>query len=327
MASSKSDSSSALAKKASRKRGLATKVSRKVRSRKESNSSESDGAWTCNEGESTENDEETPAHEALRGQTALVTASCPRKYPRTIEARRKKRVMIPEDFSTADFLKFRRVVNTTSNVTIEKATCHDEPHKRFRKSLDRRERHKHTAIKASGTFAHKKIADAFQREHGLRISFSFKQKRFVGNLTYLMEPGKKPSTDVDLNPATYPAHLDVKEEMAAHKHPTDVEPKTHKKRKRLSFDEVSNVIIEGVGQGPLKTRKALEQAAKKLKTEGKVELWNFLGDLKTAADVSALLSKVWRLWGENAHHMFRTKCEYPLKSFRFNQLRKVTAGF
>ena len=49
----------------------------------------------------------------------------------------------------------------------------------------------------SGNFALKKVADAFQKEHGIRISFSFKLQRFVGNLKYLMEPGKKPSTDLD----------------------------------------------------------------------------------------------------------------------------------
>ena len=31
-----------------------------------------------------------PAHQSLHGQAALVTASCPRKYPRTLEARRRQ---------------------------------------------------------------------------------------------------------------------------------------------------------------------------------------------------------------------------------------------
>ena len=42
-------------------------------------SSDTDSAWICNEGESTDNDEETPADQSLRGEAALVTASCPRK--------------------------------------------------------------------------------------------------------------------------------------------------------------------------------------------------------------------------------------------------------
>ena len=44
---------------------------------------------------------------------------------------------------------------------------------------------------------------------------------------------------------------------------------------RLSFDELSNVF-EGVGDGPLKTGRALESAAKGLKLVGNVELWSYL---------------------------------------------------
>jgi hypothetical protein len=105
-----------------------------------------------------------------------------------------------------------------SSVQVVKATCHDEPHKRFRKKKNRRERHYHAALKLSGNFAHKKIADQFYKEHGLRISFSFKLNRFVANLAYLLEPGKKPSTDLDLNPAKFPPGLDIKKEMEAFRH-------------------------------------------------------------------------------------------------------------
>jgi len=38
-------------------------------------SSDTDSAWICNEGESTDNDEETPADQSLRGEAALVHAS------------------------------------------------------------------------------------------------------------------------------------------------------------------------------------------------------------------------------------------------------------
>ena len=109
--------------------------------------------------------------------------------------------MIPDDFERGDFLKkFRRVVSATSNVTVQKGVCADGPHKRFKQSSREREGHKHIAMLASNTFAHKKIADAFQKMYGLRISFSFKQKRFVGTLEYLM---RKPSTNIDSAPAKY----------------------------------------------------------------------------------------------------------------------------
>ena len=85
---------------------------------------------------------------------------------------------------------------------------------------------------------------------------------------YLLEPGKKPSTDLDLEPAKFPSGLNLDEELKANKDPREAreaEPKSNKKRKRLTFDEVSNVVLEGVGNGPLRSRKELEAAAKKLK--------------------------------------------------------------
>ena len=71
-------------------------------------------AWTDNEGDSSDNDEEVPAAQSLRGQAALVTASCPRRYPRALKDRRRMNIMIPEDFSTCEMLqKFRRTVLLT----------------------------------------------------------------------------------------------------------------------------------------------------------------------------------------------------------------------
>ena len=45
---------------------------------------------------------------------------------------------------------------------------------------------------------------------------------------------------------------------------------------RLSFDELSNIVFEGVGDGPLKTGRALESAAKGRKLVGHVELRSYL---------------------------------------------------
>ena len=49
-----------------------------------SSSSESDSSddmeWLQNDGESSDNDEEAPAEQNLRGRAGLATASCPRKY-------------------------------------------------------------------------------------------------------------------------------------------------------------------------------------------------------------------------------------------------------
>ena len=51
-------------------------------------------------------------------------------------------------------------------------------------------------------------------------------------------------------------------ELRQRKHPgEEAAKKESKKRKRLNFDEVSNIILEGVGEGPLRTGRALEEAA------------------------------------------------------------------
>ena len=137
--------------------------------------------WTGNEGETTDEEEAAPAHASLRGCACLVTAACPRKYPRDADARKRHKTTIPEDFRKAEFLRvLRQVIGSHATVTVQKATCHDEPHKRMRPSCNRRERHKHVALLMSGCFAHKKVADAFYRKTGLRISFSFKLFNFCG---------------------------------------------------------------------------------------------------------------------------------------------------
>ena len=238
--------------------------------------------------------------------------------------------MIPEDLTKAEFLKkLRLVINKHANVKVEKATCHVEPHKRLRRSLDRREMHKHVALLMSGNFAHRKIAEAFFKETGLRISFSFKLPRFVGNLRYLMVAGKKPSIDLDLEPAKYPPSLNLAKELEAPLHPGDESKqkpeKEHKVRKRLTFDEVSNVIFEGIGDGPLRSARALEAAAWALKQRGKAELWNFVGALKTPADVGSLVAKAWRLRGKFVHAMWRSSPPYVMSSFNIDGLEIVSA--
>jgi hypothetical protein len=286
-----------------------------------SSDSEEKVQLTGNEGESSDHDDEVPSDQKIRGQAGLVTWACPRKYPREQQDRLDLKQPIPEDFTKQGFLdKLRRSVLKNTNVKMLKGTCHDEPHKRFRRSQDKRERHKHAPFLMSDNFAHKGLAEAFYKEYGARLSFSFRLKRFGGNLRYCMEVGKKPSTDVDMEPAKFPATLDVRKELKSAAHPGETPAKEGKKRKRLSFDEVSDIVLEGIGEGPLKTGRALEAAAKKLKLEGKVELWNYVGDFKDAAAVSNAVAKVWRLSGETMHHMWRKSPDHVLESFKYADL-------
>ena len=63
--------------------------------------------------------------------------------------------------------------------------------------------------------------------------------------------------------------MDLEKELRAYKDPRESEGKGSKKRKRLTFDEVSNIVLEGTGDGkPIKTGRDLEAAAKRLKRPG-----------------------------------------------------------
>ena len=284
---------------------------------------------TDNEGESSHDEEESPAHVGMRGMAGLVTASCPREYPRSLEDRRKLNKMIPADFDKSTFLEnFQRLICTSTNRSLLKAYCVDEPHKRFRKSTNTRERHKHIAFLIDAPVAHKKLADEFQKRYGIRISFSFRLPGFQSNSEYLREPGKKPSTDIDSKPAVYPNNLDVSKELekqsSNHLLPAGKQSKQGKKRKTLSFVEVSNIVLEGVGDGPIKSAEDLQKVAKRLKYKGDVELWNYIGGLKGPADVGRLVTKVWHLNGEVRHEMFRQRSRFSLDDFSLKELTEVT---
>ena len=138
-----------------------------------------------------------------------------------------------------------------------------------------------------------------------------------------MEEGKKPSTDLDRNPAKYPVSLDLEKELRADLHPSDTVASAIRKRKRFSFDEVSNIILEGIGDGPIRKAAALEEAARTLKHQGKVELWNYLGGLKSATDASSSISKVWRLQGELSHSIFHKSSTYSLEAFDLSGLTEA----
>ena len=79
-------------------------------------SSTSKCALTDNEGDSTENEEETAADYNVRGAAGLVTAACPREYPRNFADRKRLGIMIPADFDKDAFVEmFKRLMTTNSN--------------------------------------------------------------------------------------------------------------------------------------------------------------------------------------------------------------------
>jgi hypothetical protein len=83
------------------------------------------------------------------------------------------------------------------------------------------------------------------------------------------------------------------------------------------------VIIEGIGEGPIRTLTALDAATKSMKMQGNVELWNYLGSLSSAANTDELLCKVWRLHGVVVHPLFCKAPPYPLQAFIYDDLEEV----
>ena len=79
--------------------------------------------WTENEGPSSDEEEEVPADQSLRGQCALVTAACPRKYPRELAGRKAQGLMLPEDYSKEQFLaNLRLIIGRHCTARVEKAS-------------------------------------------------------------------------------------------------------------------------------------------------------------------------------------------------------------
>ena len=157
----------------------------------------------------------------------------------------------------------------------------------------------------------------------MRLSFSFKHNGFGGYLRYLMTSGEKPSSDLDVTPARFPPDLNLEKELKATPHPNDKSGKQGKSRHRVSFDEVSNIILEGIGNGPLRSASSLEDAARQLKLKGQVELWNYLGAIRTPTELRGLVAKVWRMNGERSHDMWVTDSPFALGDFHYDHLPHV----
>lgn len=60
-----------------------------------------------------------------------------------------------------------------------------------------------------------------------------------------------------------------------------------------------------------------------MKRDGNVELWNYLGAIKSSNEVVALITKVWRMLGTFSHPMWKTVVAYPLSAFEYDHLPNV----
>jgi hypothetical protein len=96
-----------------------------------------------------------------------------------------------------------------------------------------------------------------------------------------------------------------------------------KKRKRLTFTEASNIVLEGIGQGPLRAVAKLEKAARQLLSRGQVELWNYLGEHENPNETEVFLSKVWRLNGDLVHSMLNVASKFALDRFSYEHYNVI----
>ena len=165
--------------------------------------------WTENEGDSTDCEEEVPAAPSLRGRVAIVTVRCPRRYPRQLRVRKEEGLKIPADMGKLEFLRcFRQVVSSHCSQKLISATCHGELHGRKRKSTQLPEKKIRLAVRMQNYFPHRKIADAFQKKHGLKITFNFMAGTWERALGVLMTKGAVEL--LDLEPEKYPTRLGSK---------------------------------------------------------------------------------------------------------------------
>ena len=80
----------------------------------------------------------------------------------------------------------------------------DEPHKRYNKATQQRERHKHIIFKMKKPFAHLKVQKKLA-EVGVHGHFSFNLVGYVAYITYCTtESAKKLSADLDPEPWSWP---------------------------------------------------------------------------------------------------------------------------
>ena len=88
---------------------------------------------------------------------------------------------------------------------IDKIHVFNEPHKRYNKKTNARERHIHVVFKMKAPFAHLQIQKALA-SHGVRGNFSFNLPGYIANLSYCLLPSaKKLGADLDLEPWSWPA--------------------------------------------------------------------------------------------------------------------------
>ena len=176
--------------------------------------------------------------------------------------------------------------------------------------------------------------------------FTFSLVGLVAYLNYLLEPGKKAPGDIDRSPVFYPPWS--VEEMDAYRSkplqnqitknlgkPNFLLPQgvaadrkqqaskaTDKKRKRLTFSELTDAVVEN----EVRSEADFWRVAKGRKVSGDETLWESLG---AERNVNATLVKILRAWYcSNANFgTLKTSVDYELEAFVVPSIIKARGHF
>ena len=125
-------------------------------------------------GSSSESDME-PAPASARGRCGLITWSCPRQFPSTIEERRAANLLLPEDMGKEAFgqailacLRKNGLVGNLQHLVVVQ-----EYHKKFMPAEDRRAVHLHAIVALKMPFAHKKLGAWLLQNYHINVWWSF----------------------------------------------------------------------------------------------------------------------------------------------------------
>ena len=258
---------------------------------------------------------EAPSCSKARGMCGQFVWPCPREYHSSLECRRAKKCLIPEDLTKEEFGLLFKDCFKRHNQLANVARLHvfDEPHQKYNKKTGRRARHKHCVFKCNSTFAHTRICQSLKAK-GVHGHFSFNLVGYQAYLQYCLTPSShKLGADIDRQPWSWPSNVTTEQLLViCNKSLPQMDARNNvpgRKRRLMTFSEVTDAFVEGAVRSP----RDAWTLAKSRKISGDDTLWNTLG----AQDVPSLVGKVLSAWNceDMSTGTWLEKADFGLKAF------------
>ncbi len=270
------------------------------------------------EGESSGGEEEREASSSARVSCGQFVWPCPREYPADAGERSKQKWLIPADMPKDKFgLLFKDICTRLGlGPKLLKLHVFDEPHKRYSKQTQLRDRHMHLVFKMSTGFAHVKLQKALAAQ-GVHGRFSSNLVGYVAYLRYCLLPSaKKLAADLDRQPWSWPS-ISAESLLALCNQPSPQMDARNgqregrgRKRKLMTFSEVTDAFVER----DVKTEGDAWALAKARKIAGDDTLFNTLGAERCVRALVAKVRAAWHCEGMSAGTLI-TKPDYSLDNF------------